>query len=116
VIRSDGTPERDFIYAEDAVDAYLAAASSLEEPDLWGRAWNAGAGEPIAVADLVRRLAVAGGSELQPRIEGRPQPGAAPDRRFLDSTAIRDELGWEPRWSLDDGLAATYRWYAEESA
>jgi nucleoside-diphosphate-sugar epimerase len=46
-------------------------------------------------------------------IEGSPSPGAAPDRRFLDSTAIRDELGWEPRWSLDDGLAATYRWYAE---
>ena len=49
VLRSDGTPERDFIHVDDAVEAYLAVGASLERPELRGRAWNAGAGEPVAV-------------------------------------------------------------------
>ena len=36
VIRSDGTPQRDFLYVEDAVEAYLAVADSLERPELHG--------------------------------------------------------------------------------
>src|SRR6266576_2762989 len=47
VLRSDGTAERDLIFVEDAVDAYLAVAESLDRPELRGRAWNAGAGEPV---------------------------------------------------------------------
>ena len=34
------------------------------------------------------------------------------DREFVDSTAIRTELGWAPKWTLEDGLRATYDWYA----
>ena len=33
------------------------------------------------------------------------------DRLYPDSTAIRNELGWEPKWSLRDGLESTYAWY-----
>jgi CDP-glucose 4,6-dehydratase len=116
VVRSDGTPERDFIYAADAVDAYLAVAASLTEDRYRGRVWNAGADRPVAIADLVRRLARVAGSDLEPEIRGTPRPGARPDRQWLDSWAIRAELGWEPRWSLDDGLAETYRWYAAAAA
>lgn len=112
VIRSDGAAERDFLYAEDAVDAYLAAAGSLDRPELWGRAWNAGVGKPVTVAHLVRRLAAAAGSDLEPEIRGDPARDGTRDRQFLDSSAIERELGWRPRWSLDDGLAETYRWYA----
>jgi CDP-glucose 4,6-dehydratase len=110
LIRSDGTPERDFIYIDDAVDAYLAVAESLGRKELWGRAWNAGAGEPIAIADIVRRLARAAGKDIEPDIQGTPN--GTTDRQYLDATAIREELGWEPRWSLDEGLKETYRWYA----
>jgi CDP-glucose 4,6-dehydratase len=110
VIRSDGTPERDFVYIDDAVDAYLAVAESLDSDAQWGRAWNAGAGEPVAIADVVRRLARAADLDVEPDIQGTPN--GAPDRQYLDASRIRAELGWEPRWALDDGLAATYRWYA----
>jgi CDP-glucose 4,6-dehydratase len=113
VIRSDGTPERDYLYIEDAVSAYMAIAESLDDPANHGRAWNAGQGTPVSVKELVDRLIRVSGVDVQPEIHGEGTPHGEIDRQYLDSTAIRTELGWEPRWSLDDGLAATWRWYAE---
>lgn len=113
VIRSDGTPERDYLYVEDAVEAYLAVAGSLEHPDLRGRAWNAGTGAPVAVRDLVERLTTIAGSSAKPEIQGEVAPHGEIDRHYLDSTAIRDELGWMPRHDLDAGLTATWAWYQD---
>jgi CDP-glucose 4,6-dehydratase len=111
VVRSDGTPERDFLYVEDAVDAYLAIADSLDREELRGRAWNAGADEPHAVIDVVNRLVRISGKELEPDVQGQGTPHGEIDRQYLDSRAIREELGWAPSWELDRGLAETYRWY-----
>jgi CDP-glucose 4,6-dehydratase len=113
VIRSDGTPERDYLYVADAVDAYLAVADSLAREELRGRAWNAGNGEPIAVRELVARLIAVAGADVEPAIEGEGKPAGEIDRQWLDSGAIRAELGWRPKWSLDDGLAETHRWYMQ---
>ncbi len=111
VIRSDGTPERDYLFVADAVNAYLAIAASLDRPELHGRAWNAGWGEPVSVLDLVRRLIAVSGVAVEPDVRGEGVPHAEIDRQFLDSTAIRDELGWAPLVALDDGLAAAWEWY-----
>ncbi len=111
VIRSDGSPERDYIHVDDAVDAYLAIATSLDRPELHGRAWNAGAGAPLSVLEIVTRLVRASGRQLDPDIKGSGTPPGEIDRQFLDSSAIRDELGWAPRVGLDEGLARTYDWY-----
>ena len=111
VIRSDGTPERDFIYVEDAADAYLAVAGSLSDRANWGRAWNAGSGEPHSALEVVRRLIEISGRDLEPDIQGTGVPHAEIDRQFLDSTAIREELGWAPQWDLDRGLRAAWDWY-----
>jgi CDP-glucose 4,6-dehydratase len=112
VIRSDGTSERDYVYVEDAVDAYLAVAASLERPELRGRAWNAGGDAPVSVLDVVRRLIRISGREVEPEIRGGGPPHGEIDRQYLDSTAIRQELGWAPRWDLDRGLRAAWDWYA----
>jgi CDP-glucose 4,6-dehydratase len=111
VIRSDGTPERDYLYVEDAADAYLAVADSLEEPAFHGRAWNAGTGEPVSVLEVVRRLIALSGRALEPEIRGTRVPHGEIDRQYLDPTAIRTELGWSPNWDLDRGLRATWDWY-----
>jgi CDP-glucose 4,6-dehydratase len=116
VIRSDGTPERDYLYVADAVSAYLAIADSLDRRELWGRAWNAGTGTPVSVRELVERLIAAAGKQIAPDIRGSGTPHGEIDRQFLDSSAIRGELGWEPAWDLDRGLAATYAWYADRAA
>jgi len=116
VIRSDGTPERDYLYVEDAVDAYLAVAKSLELPKLRGRAWNAGWGRPVSVLDMVQRLIAVSGKELEPDVRGTRAPDAELDRLYLDCTAIREELGWSPRWELDRGLRAAWEWYERHLA
>jgi CDP-glucose 4,6-dehydratase len=111
VIRSDGTPERDYIYVEDAADAYLAVADSLDNPAFSGRAWNAGSGEPLSVLEVVRRLIEISGRSVEPDIQGTGVPHGEIDRQYLDPTAIRTELGWEPKWDLDRGLRAAWDWY-----
>jgi CDP-glucose 4,6-dehydratase len=113
VIRSDGSPERDYLYVEDAVEAYLAIAASLDDRANWGRAWNAGTGQPVSVRDLVGSLIRVAGADVEPDVQGEGTPHGEIDRQFLDSAAIKRELGWEPRWTLDDGLAATWQWYDE---
>jgi CDP-glucose 4,6-dehydratase len=111
VIRSDGTPERDYLYVEDAVDVYLAVAASLDRPELSGRAWNAGWGRPVSVLDMVQALIAVSGVDVEPDIRGEGTPEGEISRQYLDSTAIREELGWEPRWQLEDGLRAAWQWY-----
>jgi CDP-glucose 4,6-dehydratase len=113
VIRSDGTPERDYLYVEDAVDAYLAVSASLDRPALSGRAWNAGWGRPVSVLDVVRTLIEVSRANVEPDIRGQGTPDGEISRQYLDSTAIREELGWEPKWELERGLRAAWEWYAE---
>ncbi|MGH2838098.1 MAG: GDP-mannose 4,6-dehydratase [Thermoleophilaceae bacterium] len=113
VIRSDGTPERDYIYAADAVDAYLAIARSLDDSAMHGRAWNAGAGQPHSVREIVDRLIAVSGRGVEPDVQGAGTPHGEIDRQFLDSSRIRSELGWEPRWELEDGLRETWSWYEQ---
>jgi CDP-glucose 4,6-dehydratase len=115
-IRSDGTPERDYLYVEDAVDAYLAVARSLDDERWRGCAWNAGWGSPLAVREVVDRLIAISGSDVAADVRGNGTPHGEIDRQYLDSTAIRAELGWEPRVALEDGLRRTYEWYSERLA
>jgi CDP-glucose 4,6-dehydratase len=112
VLRSDGTPVREFVYVEDAVDAYLTVAESLDDPDRRGRAWNVGGGEAVPVLDVVDRLVRISGRDVEPDVRG--EPAERPDRQEVDSTAIRRELGWQPAWNLDRGLRTAYAWYAEQ--
>jgi CDP-glucose 4,6-dehydratase len=111
IVRSDGTAERDYLYVEDAVEAYLAVAASLDRPELSGRAWNAGWGKPVQVLDVVRTLISVSGRDVEPDIRGEGNPPGEIASQYLDSSAIRTELGWEPRWELERGLRETWEWY-----
>jgi len=115
-IRSGGLMERDYLYAEDAVEAYLAVAESLDRPELRGRAWNASIGSPVSVLEVVRRLIEIAGSEVEPDVLGAGTPHGELPHQWLDSSAIAGQLGWRPAWDLEQGLEATYRWYERSSA
>jgi CDP-glucose 4,6-dehydratase len=111
LIRPDGNPERDFLYVEDAVEVYLAVAGSLSRPELRGRAWNAGLGKPLSVLELVNRLIEVSGRGVEPEIRGAGTSQGEIARQSRDSMAIREELGWAPRYDLDEGLQRTCAWY-----
>ena len=113
-IRSDGRMERDFLYAEDAVAAYLAVADSLARPEYHGRAWNASIGRPVSVLEVVGQLMEVAGRSDEPEVRGQGTPHGEISRQWLDSSAIREQLGWTSAWDLRRGLEATYEWYAQE--
>jgi CDP-glucose 4,6-dehydratase len=109
VIRSDGTPERDYLYVGDAAAAYLALAERAGETGITGRAFNFGWGQPISAMALVERILSAAGSSLRPEVLGRNKGEI--NRQFLDSSCARELLQWQPHVTLADGLASTLAWY-----
>jgi CDP-glucose 4,6-dehydratase len=113
VIRSDGSPERDYLYVEDAVAAYLLLADALDSDAARGEAFNAGAGQPYAVRDVVARICALAGTDVQPDIRGTGTPDGEIDRQYVDASKLRALTGWKPRVDLDEGLRRTLAWYRE---
>jgi CDP-glucose 4,6-dehydratase len=114
VIRSDGSPERDFLYVEDAVEAYLLLADALDSDDgARGQAFNAGGGAPHAVRDVVARICALAGTDVQPDVRGSGTPDGEIDRQYVDASKLRALTGWLPRVDLDEGLRRTIAWYRE---
>jgi len=111
IIRSDGTPERDYLYLSDAVAAYLALAERLADPRVKGQAFNFGTGSPVSAIDLTRRIVTITGARVEPQILGVAANEI--DRQFLDSSLAHRVLGWYPRVDVDAGLERTITWYSQ---
>lgn len=88
----DGTQSRDFIYATDVAEAFLAAAES----DIGGMRFNVGAGKPQTINRLIELL---GGEVVY-----LPKRPGEPDCTFADITRITTLLGWQPKVSFEDGV------------
>jgi CDP-glucose 4,6-dehydratase len=115
VVRSDGSPERDFLYVEDAVEAYLAIWSALGDSDggARGEAFNAGGGTPHRVGDVVALICRLAGSAQGPEIRGDGVPAGEIDRQWVDHAKLSELTGWRPLVALDDGLLRTIEWYRD---
>lgn len=113
-IRSDGSPQRDFLYIDDAVSAYLAVEGALagEAPGA-GEAFNAGGERPFSVAEVLETIAAVSGAGLEPEYLGSGNPEGEIDRQFVDSAKLRRLTGWQPAVGLKEGLARTLAWYRE---
>lgn len=111
VIRSDGSPERDFLYIEDAVGAYLAIWEALAGEQARGQAFNAGCGAPRRVAEVVALICRLTGSPVTPDVRGDGPPRGEIDRQWVDATKLHELTGWEPAVTLEDGLERTIEWY-----
>jgi CDP-glucose 4,6-dehydratase len=113
VLRSDGSPERDLLYVEDAAAAYLAIASQLDRDDVRGEAFNAGGGEPRSVREVVELILRLAGTDLEPDVQGTGNPRGEIDRQWVDPTKLRERCGWSPAVDLEEGLRRTIEWYRE---
>lgn len=119
VLLSDGSPTRTFCYAADAVVGYYRALVRGTP----GRAYNVGCDRPeISMLDLARRTADLGrelfgyeGSVVRQESEDPEYLTDNPDRRCPDIGRARDELGYAPDVSLEEGLRRSLLWYAGRS-
>jgi nucleoside-diphosphate-sugar epimerase len=110
----DPSPERDLLYIDDHVDAYLACFQN-SGPAV-GQVFNFCTGERItvrALAEKVRDLTGFSGQIVWNTIPPRPL-----DIRVMygDAGKARSVLGWQPKTTLDEGLARTIRFWREKLA
>jgi UDP-glucose 4-epimerase len=101
-IFGDGTQTRDYVFVGDVVAASLAA---VDHP---GGVFNVGTGTETSVLELYQRIQKAAGVEREP--EFAAARAGELQRSVLDPSLAQRELGWKPRSSIDDGLAATWAW------
>lgn len=112
IIRSDGKFIRDYVYVEDAVQAYLLLARSIDERATAGEAFNFGPEKPMTVLEIVGVIQqVMGRGDLPPVV--LDEVVAEIRDQYLCSRKAREKLGWKPAFSVAEGLARTVSWYRE---
>jgi CDP-glucose 4,6-dehydratase len=112
LIRSNGSPRRDYVFVLDIVDAYLTLAEAMIDDAHTGEAFNFGLDQPMSALEMVQRI-----------IALSPHPGIEPEvignasneiqEQYLNSDKAHRLLGWHAKHTLDEGLAITMRWYAD---
>jgi nucleoside-diphosphate-sugar epimerase len=101
---------RDFIYVDDAVSAFMAAARQEIKP---GSVYNVGTGVQTSLKEVVEAA-----RELFD-IKQEPQWGSMPNRKWdtsvwvANNEKLKRELCWQPKYSFKEGLAQTKNWYQE---
>ena len=110
-IYGDGSQQRDFVYVDDAADAFLRAGAS---DACNGEAFNVGGAAPIAHRELAEMLIRIAGSGSVEYVAWPPESKAIDIGSFYaDSTKFKTTTGWRPTVALEDGLRRTIAFYRE---
>ena len=112
VIRSDGKHIRDYFYVEDGAGVYMMLAESLgKNPELRGHAFNFSNETQVTVLELVEKILARMNSDLEPDI--RNEASNEIRHQYLSASKAKQYFDWKPRFSLDEGLEHTIKWYKE---
>jgi len=106
----DGTQSRSFTYVDDAVEATIGAM----ERGSSGSTLNVGGGSEVSMLQAIEALGAIAGRRLE--IVRSPRREGDATRTAADTSRIREEIGWQPRTSFEEGLAAQWRWAADRVA
>ena len=108
-IYGDGSQLRDFVYVDDAADAFLRAGATDASN---GQVFNVGGMEPVSHRDLVELLLSVAGTGRYRFVEWPPEKKAIDIGDFFaDSSRIKRTLGWQPAPPLREGLQRTIEFY-----
>jgi UDP-glucose 4-epimerase len=100
VIHGKGEQTRDFVYLDDVVEAMVAAATA---PSIDRLMINIGSGFETSVKELCQKVVEAVGSKAEWIFKEDQDPG--PSRMCADIRLAKQKLGYQPRYSLQEGLA-----------
>ncbi len=116
IIRSDGTPIREFIYVDDVARGYLLLAENIQAAQ--GEAFNFGTGEQITMLALTNKIIHLLGREndLQPKVMLQAKIAGEIDAQFLSPAKVQARFDWQSEVSLNEGLQKTIAWYRENIA
>jgi len=110
VIQSNGRFIRDYLYVEDTVAAHLLLAERLaEQPDLRGQAFNLSSETRLTVIELVERILKLMDSNLQPQVQNQAKNEIK--SQYMSAEKAHQVLGWQPLFTMDEGLQRTIDWY-----
>ncbi|MBP7689964.1 MAG: GDP-mannose 4,6-dehydratase, partial [Thermoflexales bacterium] len=110
VIRSDGSPLRDYLFVDDIVNGYLRLAERLDDTALYGQGFNFGMDDPRSALDMARAIiAMSDHPELQPTVLN--QASNEIGKQYLSSAKAHQVLGWSAQHSIEAGLQRTLDWY-----
>jgi GDP-L-fucose synthase len=107
VVWGDGSPTREFVYAEDAAEGIVMAAERYNGPD----PVNIGSGFEISIKDLAEKIAKLTGFEGKLTWD-TSKPNGQP-RRMLDTRRAYDYFGFKAQMTFDEGLRHTVEWFRE---
>ncbi len=112
IIRSDGTPIREFIYVKDIAEGYLLLAENIDQAK--GNAYNFGANEPVKMIDLANKIIELTGRKkaLTPNVLLKAKIAREIDAQYLSAEKVEKQFGWKAKYSLDEGLKNTIAWYS----
>lgn len=107
-------PTRDLNYVADTVEGFIKAAGS---PEAIGEVINLGTGREISIGELARRIMAVLGKDLpiETEVERVRPVKSEVERLCADNSKARELLGWEPRFTLEQGVAATIEWMRENN-
>ena len=109
----DPSISRDFVYIDDAVEAFVDAAGKIAPP-LFGQAFNIGTGRKISIGEVASRAQELFGIQASPVFTMQPRHWDRNDW-YADPTSAHETLGWHAQTNFPDGLRATLNWYRELS-
>ncbi len=110
VLRSDGSPRRDWLWVEDAVDGYMRLAQDAAEGGY--EVYNLGTNRETSVREVVEiLLGVAGSGVSGLDVQGKGTPPSEISRQRLDASKIAARLDWRPKTPIEEGLPRTLDGY-----
>jgi len=112
IIRSDGTFVRDYLYVRDVSRCYMRTAECLTDPKVLGQAFNFSLERPLTVLELVDVIqGLMKTRHLKPDVQN-VACGETRDQ-YLSAAKAHRLLGWQPQFTLEQGLKETIEWYRE---
>jgi nucleoside-diphosphate-sugar epimerase len=108
---SHGQQIRDFMHVQDVADAFTALLDSEIEG-----AVNIASGSPVTIKEVVTMIADKIDSQSKPEFGAIAANPTEPPKILAETARLKNELGWEPRYTLEQGIDETINWWSNQMA